>query len=107
MMTALALGPIPIRLVMMKLGQERIPPNFDQLCVCRTVPLVLTRNTTKSTSSARALTLLASVVAGAKALVKTLMFLFASSFTVMLLKCCAQLLLRMAILKKLTKMLRS
>ncbi len=107
MMTALALGPIPIRLVMKKLGQERVPPNFDQLCVCRTVLLVPTRNTAKLTSLARALTLLASVVAGAKALVKALMFLFGLLFTAMLLKCCAQLLLRKAILKKLSKMLRS
>jgi hypothetical protein len=33
MMTALALGPILIRLAMKKLRQERVPPNFNQLCV--------------------------------------------------------------------------
>ncbi len=106
-MTALALGPIPIRLAMKKLGQKCVPPNFNQLCVCRTVPLIPTRNTAESTSLTRVLTLLASVLVGAKASVKALIFLFASLFTVMLLKCCAQLLLRMAILEKLSKTLRS
>jgi hypothetical protein len=108
MMTALALGPVPIGLAMMKWGQERIPSNFNQLCVHRTVLLVPMRNTAKLTSLGMVLTLLASVVAGAKALAKALIILFASLFTAMLLKCCAQLLLlRMAILKKLSKMLRS
>ncbi len=97
MMTALALGPVLIRLAMMKLGGERVMPNINQLCICRTVLLVLTRKTAESTSQAKALILLASLVAGAKVLVKALMFLFVLLFTVMLLKCCAQLLLRIAI----------
>ncbi len=97
MMTALAFGPVPIRLVMMKLGCECIQPNFDKLCIRKTVPVIPTRNTAKSTSLVRVLTLLASVVAGAKTSVKALMFWYALSFTAMLLKCCAQLMLRMAI----------
>jgi hypothetical protein len=45
MTTVLALGPIPVRLPTLKLGRERIPPNFAQLCVCRTVPPGPTRST--------------------------------------------------------------
>jgi hypothetical protein len=98
MMTAMALGPIPIRVPMMTLGQERVLPNFFQLCVCRTMLVGPTRSTAALTSLTRALTLLASVMAGAKALVKAFIFLFASSFLAMLLKCCAQPLLKIAIL---------
>ncbi len=70
MMTALALQSTLIRLAMMKLGQERVLPNFDQLCVCRAVPLIPTRNTTELSSLARVLTISGSVMAGAKASVK-------------------------------------
>ncbi len=97
MMTAMALRPIPIRLPTMTLGLEHIPPNFVKLCVCKTVSFGPTRSTAVSISSTRALTLLASVVVGAKAWVKAFIFLFALLLA-MLLKCCAQPLLKIAIL---------
>ncbi len=50
MMTAPALGPVPIRLPTMKLGRESVPPNLVQLCVQRTTPLGLTRSTATLTS---------------------------------------------------------
>jgi hypothetical protein len=98
MMTAMALGPVPIRLPTMTVGRERVPPNYFQLCVRRTVSFAPTRSTAASISSTRALTLLASIVVRAKAWVKAFIFLFASSLA-MLLKCCAQPLLKIAILR--------
>ncbi len=98
MMTAMALGPIPIRLPTMTLGRERVPPNFVKLCVRKTLSFGPMRSTAVSISSTRALTLSASVVVGAKAWVKAFIFLFALSLA-MLLKCCAQPLLKNAILR--------
>ncbi len=72
-------------------------PNLVQLCIRRTAPLSPTRSTAALTSLMRALTLSASIVTGAKASEKAFMFLFASLFPAMLLKCCAQMLLRIAI----------
>ena len=99
MMTAMALGPIPIRLPAMTLGQERVPPNFVKLCVRKTVSFGPTRSTAVLISLTRALTLSASVVVGAKAWVKAFIFLFALSLA-MLLKCCAKPLLKNAILRR-------
>ncbi len=98
MMTAMALGPVPIRLLTMMLGRECVRPNFFQLCVRRTMSFGPTRSTAASISSTRALTLSASVVVGVKAWVKAFIFLF-DSLLAMLLKCCAQPLLKMAILR--------
>ncbi len=98
MMTVMALRPIPIRLPTMTLGREHVPPNFVKLCVHKTVLFGPTRSTAVSISLTRALTLLASVVVGAKAWVKAFIFLFAL-LLVMLLKCCAQPLLKIAILR--------
>jgi hypothetical protein len=39
MMTTLALGPVSIRLLMMKLGRECILPNIFQLCIPRSRPV--------------------------------------------------------------------
>ncbi len=84
MMTTMALGPIPIRLLTMTLGRERVPPNFVKLCVHKTVLFGPTRSTAVLISSTRALTLSASVVVGAKAWVKVFIFLFTSLLAMLL-----------------------
>jgi hypothetical protein len=99
MMTAMALWTIPIRLPTMTLGRKRILLNFVKLCVQKTLSFGPTRSTAVLISSTRALTLLASVMVGAKAWVKAFIFLFASSLA-MLLKCCAQPLLKIANLRR-------
>jgi hypothetical protein len=95
--TTLARGPVPIRHAMVALMRDRVPPNLAQLWVLRTVLSGPARRTAALISSTSAATCSATVVAGAKASEKAFMFLLASSFPARLLRCCIQLLKRMAI----------
>ena len=95
--TTLAREPVPMRHATVTLARDRVPPNLVQLWVLRTVPSGPARSTAASISSTSAATRSATVVAGANASEKAFMFLLASSFPAWLLRCCAQLFERIAI----------
>ena len=95
--TTLAREPVPIRHATVVFARDRVPPNLVQLCVLRTAPSGPARSAAASISSTRAVTRSANVVVGANASVNAFMFLLASSPPAWLLRCCAQLFERMAI----------
>jgi hypothetical protein len=95
--TTLARGPVLMRHATVALAHDRVPPNLAQLWVLRTVSFGPARRAAAPISSTSVATCSATVVAGAKASEKAFMFLLASSFSARLLRCCVQLLKRMAI----------
>ena len=97
MVTACALGPIPIKQRIEMFGRDCVPPNLVQLWVLWIELLGPTRSTAALTSSTSALSCSVIVIDGASASVNAVMFLFALSFPARLLRCWAQELLRIDI----------
>ncbi len=95
--TACTLGPVPIKQTIEMFDHECVPPNLARLWILWIELLGATRRTAALTSCTSALSCLLIVMDGASASVNTIMFLFASSFPVRLLRCWAQELLKIDI----------